>query len=686
MVGEAQNGPDHKINSLSCDDVLQKRYRLVHEIGRGGMGVVWLARDEQLDNREVAIKLLPTILSGDRRSIDRLKQEAVRLLELNHPFIVRLNNFEQDDDRDEQPFLVMQFVKGQTANDILIDHPRGLPLELVIKWVRRIAMALDYAHSQDVLHRDLKPSNIMINAKGKALLMDFGIARVLKDSYTHLTGKVDEGGTPLYMSPQHLVGEDHPSNDIYSFAATIYELLSGNPPFLTGDIAYQIKNVMPKRIETLQSFVNDGLLTGLAKEINDRPKLATDLVRRIDPDNLKSATRSKSPAPLALEDKPESLRRDPHPPTPQRDVPTVRLPPGLRPRQERDKEDDPAEVSARVTIIKSSESESYDSTSSDATIVEVEPTDLEDLLLSDAGMPVLMRKKPIIVGILVIVLLFVVNGVLRWQMPQNKRSVDNMISTPSNPSSPVSGIPDDPQHLSRMPITISSGLYMEFIYLQPDSFVMGIADHEVSRRKHEYLHEVTLSRSFYVGVTEVTQSQWNAVMETNPSSFGPDDQLPVDSVSWNDAVLFCKKLSKQTGYHIRLPTEAEWEYACRGGTMSAFAFTRDQEFTYYSSLTLYAWYSQNSDSRSHPVGEKLPNSWGFQDMHGNLAEWCNDYYGKYDPNLMLDPVGPSEGTTRVMRGGSWLHKAEEARSAFRSSRTPSQSYSHCGFRVVLEMK
>ncbi len=185
---------EHTLLALEPGEALAGRYRLVRELGRGGMGVVWLAEDAKLDDRKVAVKLLPTALTSNARAIARLKKEATICLELSHPHIVRLLTFEIDDSRGGLAFLVMQYVDGQTLDDLLAEHPEGLPLERVGTWAMQLAQALDFAHGKGTLHRDIKPSNVMIDGEDNAFLMDFGIAREAKDTMTRVTGR-DSSGT-----------------------------------------------------------------------------------------------------------------------------------------------------------------------------------------------------------------------------------------------------------------------------------------------------------------------------------------------------------------------------------------------------------------------------------------------------------------------------------------------------------
>jgi formylglycine-generating enzyme required for sulfatase activity len=189
-------------------------------------------------------------------------------------------------------------------------------------------------------------------------------------------------------------------------------------------------------------------------------------------------------------------------------------------------------------------------------------------------------------------------------------------------------------------------------------------------------HKVTVS-SFNIGKYEVTQAQWKAVMGDNPSQF-KGDNLPVVNVSWDDVRRFISHLNEQTGKLYRLPTEAEWEFAARGGKSS-------KGYMYSGSNTLndVAWYADNSGEKIHPVGTKSPNELGIYDMSGNVWEWCSDWYGSYDSNAQTNPTGPSSGSDRVQRGGGWFNHAVICRSANRGSNSPGYRFINVGFRVVL---
>ena len=230
-------------------------------------------------------------------------------------------------------------------------------------------------------------------------------------------------------------------------------------------------------------------------------------------------------------------------------------------------------------------------------------------------------------------------------------------------------------------VDFTNGMTMEFALIPAGEFIMNHpSDQEQEDSATDPTHTVRISKPFYMSVYEVTQEHYEKVMGTNPSRFkGP--RLPVETVSWRDAQRFCQKLSNIDGGRYRLATEAEWEYACRAGTTTAYYWGDDFD-------DRYAWAIMNSKAATHDVGTRLPNAWGLHDMAGNAAEWCQDWYGPYDPNSaeQVDPKGPSAGTYRVLRGGSWGHTPASCRSANRNWHTPNHTYDDCGIRIVLELE
>jgi sulfatase modifying factor 1 len=235
---------------------------------------------------------------------------------------------------------------------------------------------------------------------------------------------------------------------------------------------------------------------------------------------------------------------------------------------------------------------------------------------------------------------------------------------------------------------------MKFNKISAGTFMMGSPGSEADRRDNEHQHPVTISKPFYMQTTEVTQGQWKALMGTEPwkgqefSTYVKEGaNYPAVYVSWDDAVAYCKKLSEKESKTYRLPTEAEWEYACRAGSKTTWSFGNDEK-----ELGDYDWYDKNavdivSEQYAHQVGLKKPNAFGLYDMHGNVFEWCHDYYGGdyYQQSPTNDPMGPVTGSTRVLRGGSWARYALGSRSARRNRGVADNRNVGGGFRLVREL-
>ena len=244
-------------------------------------------------------------------------------------------------------------------------------------------------------------------------------------------------------------------------------------------------------------------------------------------------------------------------------------------------------------------------------------------------------------------------------------------------------------------VTITNSIGMKMTLIPPGEFMMGSPESEKDRYDDEQQHRVQISKPYYVGTTEVTQDQWERVMGTTPwkgkdyVKVGAD--YPTSIVSWDDAREYCRKLSEKEGRTYRLPTEAEWEYACRSGNLNSYCFGSHNTTT----LQEYAWFDENADAigdeYAHRVAQKRANFFGLYDMHGNVYEWCSDwydenYYGSLAGKLTVDPEGPASGSSRVLRGGSWRSDPQYARSALRNRHTPTDRFNRgIGFRIVCEL-
>jgi formylglycine-generating enzyme required for sulfatase activity len=227
-------------------------------------------------------------------------------------------------------------------------------------------------------------------------------------------------------------------------------------------------------------------------------------------------------------------------------------------------------------------------------------------------------------------------------------------------------------------IDLGDGVRMEFVLIPSGSFLMGSEENRGDGDESP-VHRVTLTQPFYLGLYEVTQEQWEKIMGGNPSKF-KGAKLPVDSVSWHDCQRFLVRLSEKTGRKFVLPTEAQWEYACGAGATTPWNFG-DQE----TLVKERAWMGESSGGTTHPVGMKSPNAWGLHDMHGNVWEWCADWYAKhaYAGGEVKDPRGPATGESRVLRGGGWGEDADHVRSACRNCNGPDGANQGTGLRCVM---
>jgi formylglycine-generating enzyme required for sulfatase activity len=244
------------------------------------------------------------------------------------------------------------------------------------------------------------------------------------------------------------------------------------------------------------------------------------------------------------------------------------------------------------------------------------------------------------------------------------------------------------------------GATIKMVWIEPGTFLMGSPQEEIDQLNAEHStdlysyegpqHEVTITKGFWLGTYELTQRQWERVMETTPWSENGYEKFfvqenprhPAVYISWNDMQWFIETLNEAEGSEVyRLPTEAEWEYACRAETETRWSFGDDE-----SQLTNYAWYEDNAKNEGedygHAVGAKVPNPWGSYDMYGNVWEWCQDWYGSYPSSFQTDPTGPATGSFRVLRGGSFGDAARNTRSASRYSLSPDDRYGGIGARLL----
>ena len=266
-------------------------------------------------------------------------------------------------------------------------------------------------------------------------------------------------------------------------------------------------------------------------------------------------------------------------------------------------------------------------------------------------------------------------GIANQQQSENQQSSNTYVASSSNNSS---GTPSVASGSNAISIPVKDGISIEMVKVEAGTFMMGATSEMKDPDDDEKpVHQVTLTNDYYMGKYEVTQALWEAVMGNNPSRF-KGENLPVETVNWNECQEFISKLNSMTGRKFRLPTEAEWEYAARGGKKS-----RDYQYSGSRKISDVARYGGNSGSKTHPVGTKQANELGIYDMSGNVCEWCSDWFGCYSSSSQTDPTGSSSGSGRVRRGGSWFDFAGRCRLSYRYYYTPGSRSYRLGLRLAL---
>ncbi len=666
-------------------------YEIEEILGRGAFGIVAKAFDEKL-HRVVAIKLMSPELATTSPPRKRFLREARTAAAVTHENIVAIHAVEEE----PIPYLVMEYIPGKTLQQRMEQHgPFEAHEVLRIGW--QVAAGLAAAHAAHLIHRDIKPSNILLadSPNLRAKISDFGLARAVDDATLTSSGLI--AGTPMYMAPEQARGEtlDHRA-DLFSLGSVMYQMACGRPPFRAANTVAVLKRVCedtPRPLGDVLPGTPDWLETIifklLEKERDDRFQTAQEVA------DLLARCQSE------------------------------------------------LQHNGQVTCVERR---------SGTADTEILPA--QKLRVSGA------KKKPfgwLVGGVLAVVAVIgfvVMNSGKETPDPNVTSASGNTTSgsttkTPADPTTttgwhgwpidaPAPAIaPFDAEQAKKhqeawakylgVPVEYENSIGMKFRLIPPGEFLMGstpeeieaalqVAGEDESWRKRINREgpqqKVVLTQPIYVGVTEVTQSQYEQVIGTNPSHFsatgeGKDKVAnletgnhPVETVSRNDAVDFCAKLSQQeklkpfyfrsgetvtllagTGY--RLPTEAEWEYVCRAGTTTRFwSGDRDED------LKLAGWFGDNSGGRTHTVGALMANSFGLSDVHGNVWEWVQNswdpaFYENFETDAAIDPYRPLSTVWGPVCGGNWLHPLSDCRSSSKISHPPQYRHYHLGFRVVL---
>ena len=624
-------------------------YEIQEVIGRGGMGIVLRAFDEQL-HRVVAVKVLAPHALANGAARQRFVREARAAAAVRDEHVVGIHAV---DEGSEAPYLVMEYIAGVSLQDRL---DRGGPLE--VKEILRIglqaASGLAAAHAQGLIHRDVKPANILLeNHVERVKITDFGLARAAADASLTQEGVV--AGTPQYMAPEQARGEalDHRA-DLFSLGTVLYALCTGRPPFRAENTLAVLKRVCedtPRPIREINPDVPVWLVEIIAKLHAKDPAERFQSAREVaEVLGRELATMQRGDA---------ERQAPPRPPTPAK-----------RPRR----------LVAGAAV----------------------------LLLFAAGF-VLSESVGMTHVVATVLGRFTPNNTAAAKGEEGRNDVQ-----PAEPPTPSD---------------LTNGIGMKLKLIKPGKFLMGSPKDEEGRSGDEGpQHEVEITKAFYMGVCPVTKGQFAAFVqddgyqtdaekdgkggyglrlataewEQKPEytwrhpGFRQGDDHPVVEVSWNDATAFCAWLSKKEGKTYELPTEAEWEYACRAGTKTRFwcgdadaslrgnANIADASLKAKSpSFGTVAW--DDGYAFTSPVGSFKANPWGLYDMGGNVWQWCADGFGPYEGGFFKDPKDKESANGHVARGGTWGNLPSGCRSASRNSFDPARRDATRGFRVVLRL-
>ena len=737
------------------------RYEIRKELGRGQMGAVYLAYDVELD-RLVALKVARVSASGSAKLLKRMEIEAKSAAKVDHPQICKVYDAGEIDGI---RFIALQYIEGENLKQYLKRKGRKREPEEAVRLVVQILRALEAAHDQGVIHRDLKPENIMLNKKNQPVIMDFGLARkTIASSDAGLTQGMIVG-TAAYMSPEQATGKaegiDHRS-DIYAVGVILFEMLTGEWPFTGGTIEVMGKKVVqePPSPLTLNPNLSPQLAAVchkmIAKQKGDRYITCAEVVDALeDVDPTRSL---QSSATSEVEEKPQpssfaaielasrplasvaenrvNVKKKQQPVT-SLNGPTARFAKSFR--------DTP--VSFRWLI-------------AGTTIFLValpaflwwllSPSGIVQIMIDNPTLSVRFRgasiteendSHPIKVSTSTNNLLEVFqNGVpvelatteLKLTAGERRRIkvslVDDQAVVVTDHSSKRKSSDETPR-IGYLPRIVSKSTGNEMALIPAGEFEMGAPGSEVGHSGDECpRHRVRITHPFYLGVYEVTQGEYQKITGWIPSFFSTDgggkskvvdldtSRLPVERVSWYQAIEFCNRLSESegrpayykwsdiirkngiidsatvtisggTGY--RLPTEAEWEYACRAGTTTTFEFgnTLNGEQANVDGRLPYGGAKPGPQlQRTTKVGSYPKNAFGLFDMHGNVSEWCEDSYewSTYASRsgTTENPIYTSNWDSRVVRGGSWFSDPQQARSAHRSGFNRRSQTDITGFRIA----
>ena len=622
-------------------------YEIEKMIGEGGMARVYLALHKAL-NRKVAIKVMNRQHGADSENSNRFIREARIVANLTHPSIVTIHDVGEHDGHN---YLVMELLpSGETLKDKI---KVGVDSQYALSIVRQVATALKVAHEKNIVHRDIKPDNIMFRADGSVVLMDFGVARSVDASATQVTQAGLIIGTPQYISPEQAQGKNIGTySDIYSLGVVFYEMLTGKAPY-TADtpLALALKHVSEPVPELAGDLaVYQSLLDNMmAKTRKHRYSNCDQIITDIDgiEAGKPAATTTEFLSPAAVNEAKttaENLAIVADSDSAGTEESTLQATEIIT----------PATVSNGNATAENSSSFANKHTKKDKGGDKV-------VTLTDIKKAHSVGRSETI-GTKTRSLLWITLGILIAGGVYIFIDIDIDMGKLKT----LAGLDPGPVY-SRVGRLIS---------IPDGSFEMGNDSGDSSENPARTVR----INSFRLGETEVTQKQWRLVMGSVPSYFKSCDDCPVDSVSWNDIQSFFKKLNEQTGLRFRLPSEAEWEYACRSAG-------KDEKYCGGNDESKLAWYGDNSEEKTHPVAQKQANGLGLYDMSGNVWEWTQDCRHNSHEVASTNGQAWESGacSQRILRGGSWIGVAGSLSSTGRLESSAATGSRNFGFRVAQDI-
>jgi len=645
--------PASKLVPNHIKDILPD-YRITEGLGSGGFADVYAGIDTS--GKYVAIKIpqMKFDKTIDGSIYDKFQKEASVWSKLEHRNIV---GFHSAGDQ-PLPHIVMEMMDRDSLRTLMKKH--RLTVGEAVYIMLQVLEGLSYAHHMAIVHRDLKPENILFTKDGTPKITDWGIGKFL--AATRMTETVGIKGTLNYCAPEQFdnrkYGKVDWKTDIFQIGVLFYEMLTGMNPFAGEDLPEVYRKVVshePDPPSTLNPVVPkelDNIVMGALIKQKKR-RWQTDAMLHELKRFFQKLIPEKGLQQQLMQQYQQFLQQ-------QASQQQYSVLSQYQRQQQQSQGKAPKHKKKKKRLTKQQKR-------------------------------IALGKKIMMTTIILLVLIIGSIGGYLWynwdkdgdeDRDNDKDGIrDRDDAFPDNPEewadSDGDGVGDNsdiaPNYAS---IQKFSDLNFIWATIGSGTFTMGSPEGEENEDEHPQ-HQVTISKGFQMLKYEVTQAQWEAVMGSNPSYFSGDNN-PVEEVSWNDCQSFISRLNElDSDYTYRLPTEAEWEYCCRAGSDAKYCFGDDE-----GQLDQYAWHGYNSNDKTHPVGEKKPNAWGLYDMHGNVWEWCQDWYDsdyyEYSPNI--DPQGPISGSFRVNRGGSFFVFTWLCESAFRGEFTA--HLSGYGLRLV----